>query len=371
MFNGRNGLGDFTHACLDCKITPATINNLILMGRECPTTEFGKFEQNRVDGISLAGDIYALREAIHRQKPFVNELLKEIMAYHSGKSDGEGLNKILESNSILSHHQNKFMDKSLYNKKVLDGYNGNKTKVSIIELVKRLEENTREDLVSPPITPHNRLNMQTKKLYQFVSKNGNKYAPKMLNDILKISNKMLQERMGTVGIHPDYIKTFNWVGRRVYRTVKDMKFNEQIDMHKQPWFKELLKYQELTSSMSEKFDEKEFEEFYAEVKKSDYTTASKMVFDRTLKNVGDLKKHYDKSEKTKDRNNILYSGNIADSLIAWTTARNPDCQYALKLAKEKGLYVSKDDVKKETVKSKVKVNDSASMKFRYKVNQYR
>src|SRR3989338_8293383 len=110
------GIGDFISACYAYKIAPNDLNNLLLALREVPTTDIARFEQNRLDGLTLASTFDALRDFIHDQRPNVHAVLTAIVDYYD-TGDKSALEKLLPlTDGYLSpiERQKKIYDRTKY-----------------------------------------------------------------------------------------------------------------------------------------------------------------------------------------------------------------------------------------------------------------
>ena len=310
------GIADFICQCYMTAIDPLHLNELMMISREIPTSDIAKFEQNRLDGLTLSAPFGALRDFIHDQRPLVHETIQTMVDYYDDKSGSQIKlkNILLKTEGYLASEKRMIpiLDKELYDKPIAE----RKTKLLIkpIDILRRLNKNTQPIETIPPITPDHELN---KKISIFMeSKKQLNYIPeKPLQEIFTHINNLLQEMVKTneIGIHPHIINVISWLEHEGCQFVKNLFYEEQLSAYKKKWFHELIKFEQLTMS-PRTFDEKQFQQFVDTITQSDMRTAYRLVQERALDDIYHLAKHYKEKGKT-ERIEALWSGNIIDALI--------------------------------------------------------
>ena len=69
------GLSDFATHAFTSEINPQNIHSLLHIIRTIPTSEYAKFEQNRIDAVALQSIFVGLKDLIHRQIPGISNLI--------------------------------------------------------------------------------------------------------------------------------------------------------------------------------------------------------------------------------------------------------------------------------------------------------
>lgn len=329
MKRGDFGLGDFTVASYGSEVNPKNINQLLMALREIPTSNMAKLEQNRKDALELRGSFGALRDFIHDQRPLVREVIRAMVKYHDTHDKSELQSLLPQTEGYLSwdERQKIIYDLSRYDKTV-ETHDGKKEPV--IDVLKRLEENTKITEEVPPETSDAELNKAMQELSEgkFLDKNLLQKAMDRINSQLED----MQDK-NEVGIEPNMILAIAWLERKGYKAVKDMHYEDQLSAYAKPWFHSVLKFQELTAS-AQLFDKEEFDGFIAKLNSSkDLKGAYGLVMDRTLKNVSGLASVYMQSSKP-HITGALWSGNLAHELTALTDLKPADSIMGKKHRKE-------------------------------------
>lgn len=314
------GIADFICHSYMSEINPLNLNELMMISREIPTSDMARFEQNRLDGLTLASPFSALRDLIHDQRPHVHEIIQTMVDYYDGKSGSQIKlkNLLLKTEGYLASEERMthILDKSLYDQPFPEHRSDRQRNILVkpIDVLRRLVENTKPIQVIPPSTPDQELN---KKISVFIeSKNNLNYIPeKPLQDIFIHVNHLLQEMMkaNEIGIHPHMVNVISWLEHEGFKFIQNLSYEEQLSAYKKGWFHELIKFQQLTIS-PHAFDEKLFEQFIDTIMQSDMRTAYRLVQEHALDDIYHLAKHYKEKGKT-ERVEALWSGNIIDAFV--------------------------------------------------------
>jgi fructosamine-3-kinase len=211
---------------------------------------------------------------------------------------------------------------------------GEQKQEKVIEVLKRLENNTRLVEEAPPATSDAELN----KALAEVANGENLVPSEALRLAMDIVNgkleKMMQEK--EVGIEPNMILAIAWLERQGYAILKNLSYEDQQGAYKKPWLHSILKFQELTAS-AQPFNAEEFNKFILKLSRAkDLKEAYKSVMNRTLRQVSDLATVYGKTNKS-HISGALWSGNIAHELTALTDLKPATTTYGDRHKKEQEM----------------------------------
>lgn len=327
MKKGDFGAADFICHAYGLRVTPSNINELMMISREFATSDFARFEQNRLDGLSLAGPFLALRDFIHDQRPYVHEVISEMMNYYDtgDKNQLEAVIDKADSGYLSSEERRKLiLDRELYDKDIEErtneGYDPNR-KIKTIDVLRRLAENTKPVKNFPPVTSDPEFNVLLAKLTEDRSRTS-------LQQTLDYANSRLIEIMqkGEVGIGPNHILAFSWLERKGFEALQGLSYEGQMEAYGQGWFHSILRFQELTWSPGN-YDEGEFQQFLSQVSSAkNPNEAYSLISQRELSHINKLAEKH-KALGREDRVDALWSGNIAHELIGLTDLRPAGTEY--------------------------------------------
>jgi len=336
MKKGDFGAADFICHAYALKISPPNINELLMVAREVPTTDLARLEQNRLDGLTLAAPFGALRDFIHDQRPYVHDVIKAMVDYYDTGNKGQLLSILAKADPGYlggTERQAAILDKDKYDiettERRKDG-NPQEEKVKPIDVLRRLEKNTRPTEEKAPITSDQEFNTLLQSLE--VVKTG---KSSLLQAVDYANSKLIaQMKGGDIGIEPAHILAYAWLERQAFGAIQGLTYEDQVGAYKQPWFHSVLRFQELTGSPSD-FNEEEFQQFLTQVLNAESAKAAyQKIFQRTLGNISKLTGKY-KDEGRDNRIGALWSGNTAHELIGLTDLRVPETAYGIKHRGEK------------------------------------
>lgn len=332
------GIADFVCHAYCQKVTPENLNDLMMITREVPTTDFARFEQNRKDALLLRSPFQALRDFIHDQRPGVHEVLVAMVDYYESGDDSKLKELLPKAEGYLSAPDR---TAHILNK---DNYERIIETESAIDILKRLVKNTEPVVMEAPVTSDLDINEKIAKLLK--SKKEKEFIPDDdLEQLLGSTNQKLIDwiKKGEIGIEPNMVLALSLIERQGFEKLQAMSFENQNEVHKKFWFKELLKFQELTASPSSDFDEADFENFLATLSKveargfdSAGIVACKLIGERVMNNLYKLAAKYRKEGKT-ERVGALWSGNVAHELIGMIDLRKADSVYGKRRRDELSL----------------------------------
>lgn len=334
---GTYGVADYTEECLLSSYKPRDIDKLIRIYHEIPTSDYKKFEQNRKDAARLQGTIIGGRDFIHDERPGVNEMLVAIKDYYEHRDGDDSANYKIR----LAELEDKYHFGVLPNAFNLEAYekpieymsehnhaeegNINETAMDILN---RLIENTRPNLLEAPKTKDDGLN----KLMESISPTMNERTGEVLVDFDKVGaavvrmNEILLQNKGKQGVYPSMISAIAFLDKMSTYALRNIDRKDLQELPFDPEFKEMVRFSQLTSSIE--YDENDFENKYRQIVDKfsgaygDDSIDSSKIFEgyqllsqQILKNVRGLSKNYASKSVTARFSDAVWSGNLSDELI--------------------------------------------------------
>ncbi len=326
MKKGDFGAADFLCRAYALKVTPSNINELMMITREFATSDFARFEQNRLDAFTLSPHFGILKDFIHDQKPYVHDVIEAMVKYYD-TGDAEQLLAVLDKTDYFKGEESRklLLDRERYDREVeentKDGYNPDR-KIKPIDVLRRLAENTKPVKDTPPETSDPEFNV----LLQQLAEDGQNKI--LLKGTIDYANGKLIEMMqkGEVGIGPNHILAFSWLERKGFEILQGLNYEGQLEAYGQDWFHSILRFQELTWSPGD-YDETQFQQFLSELSNAQSPNAAyRLIFQRALEHINKLGDKY-KAMGKESRVGALWSGNIAHELIGLTDLRPAGTEY--------------------------------------------
>lgn len=334
---GEYGIADYTEECLLSSYNPKDIDKLIRIYHEIPTSDYKKFEQNRKDAARLQGTIIGGRDFIHDERPGTNEMLVAIKDYYNHRNSNDSANyklrlKELEDKYHFGVLPNAFNIEA-YEKpiKYISEHNraeeGNVNETAL-DILNRLIENTRPNLLEAPKTKNEELNG----LMGSISPTMNERTGEVLVDFDKVGtavakvNEILLQNKGKQGIYPSTVSAIAFLDKMSAHALRNASRKDLQELPFDPKFKEMVRFSQLTSSIE--YNENDFENKYrqivdkfSEAYGDDDVDSLKIVegyqvlSQQILKNVQGLSKNYASKSVTARFSDAVWSGNLGDELI--------------------------------------------------------
>lgn len=343
MGKGDWGVADFECHCLASRITPESLNEMLMILREVPSTDLGKLEQNRIDGLSLANPFGALRDFIHDQRVGVHKVVSAMVAYYDAKPDEEQYETTLRSSlqaasGYLSSQDRTdlILDRSRYEVIVKETVNGVEQDVRAIDVLRRLQQNTEPipDLV--PVTSDDKLNELMSSVTRFELEDNVIISTEQMHSVIVYINTLLINQMNeqAIGILPNTLIAIGWIEQRTKEMLQSMSYEDQQAAYKQEWFTEIVKLEELLYSR-EMFDQTDFDRFIISLRESSSPfDAYKLISSRMYPSLRELAEKY-KQEGKEERVGTLWSGNLVHELINLTEHKPASTAYGRRHRQER------------------------------------
>lgn len=277
-----HGSSGFVFRCLTSRVTPYNITRLCRIAEQIPSSDENRFEQIRLDAIAVNDAFPRLRSYIHNQQPQQHKLLKRIVLYYDAV---KGLNPELDVSyrtaklqRIVNYIEANSPDYNinaddLFNIKKYDAQtrDSQSNQTTNIEVLRRLMNNTTpRTLETPQINdPYTKHLLEELMDIEFPFVRHDTYGL-----YLQKLNNHLERKMkaGSIGIQPKTINSILWSERRGFLLLQDMDAGYQLHAFKTPWFKEILRFYELTNS-SQDTPNSDLNKFLASIKDSEMEEA--------------------------------------------------------------------------------------------------
>lgn len=277
-----HGSSGFVFRCLTSRVTPYNITRLCRIAEQIPSSDENRFEQIRLDAIAVNDAFPRLRSYIHNQQPQQHKLLKRMVLYYDAV---KGLNPELDVSyrtaklqRIVNYIEANSPDYNinaddLFNIKKYDAQtrDSQSNQTTNIEVLRRLMNNTTpRTLETPQINdPYTKHLLEELMDIEFPFVRHDTYGL-----YLQKLNNHLERKMkaGSIGIQPKTINSILWSERRGFLLLQDMDAGYQLHAFKTPWFKEILRFYELTNS-SQDAPNSDLNKFLASIKDSEMEEA--------------------------------------------------------------------------------------------------
>ena len=277
-----HGSSGFVFRCLTSRVTPYNITRLCRIAEQIPSSDENRFEQIRLDAIAVNDAFPRLRSYIHNQQPQQHKLLKRMVLYYDAV---KGLNPELDVSyrtaklqRIVNYIEANSPDYNinaddLFNIKKYDAQtrDSQSNQTTNIEVLRRLMNNTTpRTLETPQINdPYTKHLLEELMDIEFPFVRHDTYGLYLQ----KLNNHLEREmKAGSIDIQPKTINSILWSERRGFLLLQDMDAGYQLHAFKTPWFKEILRFYELTNS-SQDTPNSDLNKFLASIKDSEMEEA--------------------------------------------------------------------------------------------------
>lgn len=294
-----HGSSGFVFRCLTSRVTPYNITRLCRIAEQIPSSDENRFEQIRLDAIAINESFPNLRSYIHNQQPEQHKILKRMVLYYDAVKgldpslDPDFRTKKLER--ALKYVEEKYPDYNIASDDLLNlkkydmptrDSQGNQT--TNIEVLRRLMYNTTpRTLETPQIN-----DKDTKYLLEEIMDIQYPFAKHdAYGAYLKKLNNHLEKKIkaGAIGIQPKTINSILWSERRGFMVLQNMDAGYQLHAFTTPWFKEILRFYELTNSAKDTVNT-DLDTFLSSIKDLEMEKAYPEVSFRISKSIVNLTK---------------------------------------------------------------------------------
>jgi hypothetical protein len=316
MGRGDFGLGDFVCHSYTSEVAPANLNELLMALREIPTSNYARLEQNRLDGRRLAATFGGLRDFIHDERPGVHDVISGMVS-HYDTGDPTALKHALDRTEqgqlkYLAADRGRILDLRNYGKSIDDSFLEEQARgiEDVITILRRLQGNTVVVDEAPPSVSDVNLHA----MLEHVAEADGYSKKQAVNRLTKYVNGKIEGMIagGVVGVDPSFVEALAWTERKQYGILQHMSYEDQVGLAKQGWFREVLRFHELTHASN--YDGKEFNAFMRSLDGLNDIAAARAIATRTMLQVRDLADRYN-AEGKQEWVDAIWSGNVTHELI--------------------------------------------------------
>lgn len=318
------GVGDFVFKAATSKVTPSFVNEMMLCCEEFAASDYETFFTNRRDGLTITDTFGTLRDCIHNQRPNVHNLIDAMVAYYDAAPE----KREKAARSLRNEVQNmdfgleleNLTDLERYNR-VLPRYGEPSVQESAIEVLRRLQTNTRPQVQKLPLSGDQKLDDLATELQNSPDFSREKTTAyfNALNDCME--RAMVQKQ---IGMSPALLRQIRWADRKARDICRRLTFEDQLTAYQQPYFKEIIRFADLTMNASTAYNPQEFAAFYQEVEKAcPMEKAYQLIAGRQNLRLGELTVKYKRlaagsrrSYRMKNKNNSrVYLRKVEDKIF--------------------------------------------------------
>ena len=352
----RIGTGEYIFDVLGAECSPKHIGWLATVMKTIPSSEYAKFENMRIDAYRIEQVVIGHRNFIHDNTPGAYSLIKAMVDYYDSKDDTKLCEQKRKELSELfatlkttnrtytySNHDKYIFDLDNYDKPANDYegdridrspehelvYDGDKTNLKAIDILRRLEKNMAPVPLEVPKTTIPELNKALHELGQVPinEKTGEMRIPfKDISNVLSAINSYLVNNQKKRVLLPSTITAIVYVDRLCAASLRSPTRKDHQEIIFDPTFKELLRFSQLT--MGDKYSEKEFEQYYSKILHqaseafgedsidNDATSeAFGIIQTQTLRNTKAVADQFSQYTHTEYLTKAIWSGNLTHELI--------------------------------------------------------
>ena len=345
---GEFGITDYTIHVLTSETNPRNVRDLMQTYRTIPTEDYAKFESNRRDAIALQGVLWDGRDFIHDERPGVHELIGAMVDFYDSKDNPETHAK---KTAKLQKVVNTRLDPK--NRYFYGGFDGEKCfdlanydtilegtvradtrsdedydQVPAIDVLRRLEENTRQISLEKPHSGDAELDALIEKAMVSQSQDGENFVDfQSAGELVTRANQILAEKQGGVNLTPSFIKTLSYIERVETYAMRGISHKDYQELGFDPGFKEICRFHELTST-NRPYSEGNFEQFWRGFMTefgrdwpNNVTSAYGRLSQHILSDLESLAKSYNEQGAPRYMTDSLWSGNLNHELVGLTDER--------------------------------------------------
>ena len=337
---GDFGIGDFTIHALICENSPRNVRDLMQIYREIPTSDYSRFEQNRNDALALEYKLWDGHDFIHDERPGLHELFEAMINYYDTRNDAEEhaaaqekLSVIVADRKLPERQYTGFdgelcFDLANYDKHIKRQTNDEKNlqvhsyDCPAIDILRNLEKNTRQVSLEKPHSGMPEIDSMIDKLAVHEMSDGRvEVELKDVSAIISKLNEFLVGSQGETNLDTDIVHTLSYMERMATYALRGISEKERTELPFDPGFKEICRFNELTSS-GNPYDNDGFEHFWNGFVSDCSRDWPDGVDDnycnlsiRVMININTLAKQYVAENAPRYMIDSLWSGNLAHEIM--------------------------------------------------------
>lgn len=333
--------------------SPPHIDQLFRINERLATSDINKFEQNRVDALALENaKLFSEHSFIHNQCAGAHEFIVALLDYYNASHDikkrdhavADLSKKIAELSNLYNYdyNQESVFDIDAYDAicSATDSFAPNKLVVSkqrAIDVLHRLEQNTRNNTIPTPDTQDYTLNKLLVMAAPYTRHDGREIAEWQATNALinYINQEILLNRHGQDNLDPSEMHAIIYAERVATIAIRGLNQKNWRELFYDPTFKEIVLFRDLISSYDDvsvsrntgdnSLFVRDFENFWntfsnisAEASDDERIDRYKLLFRHVSLQIDKLTAHYHEIG-WHDFANSLWSGNLNYELMNLAT----------------------------------------------------
>jgi hypothetical protein len=227
-----------------------------------------------------------------------------------------------------------FLEKNRYDEIVTEQVNNVQHPTSAINILRRLQKNTQPQQIKPPSTADPALNVAMAMAAEQALEHQRLLQPELAELLSSINERIIEMiNQSAIGLDPSLVVAISWIERQAHTALQQLSFEDQMTAFRQPWFKEVLLFTELTASPTA-FDQTIFETWWQQIiSNKNSIDAYRLIAQHLLHNLDTLAAKYRHDHQY--RRGALWSGNLVHTLIGLTDPATAQTVYGQKYRQEK------------------------------------
>lgn len=333
---GEDRIKRYEFNCLAAKNTPRELNELLMERLELPTSDALKLEQNRVDALAIENVVIPDHGFIHDEHPMTHNVILAMVEYYDSagtrqeSAERQALQKTIKAMNDygIGRYGNigaKAFDLKNYDKIIKgevsdDGVVTRTYNVPAIDVLRRLEENTRADEIERPI-------LDNQEWQALIDQAAEQEDWRSAGELVEYTNKWLVSKQKQYGLTPAKVEAVAFAERMATLAMRKITEKERRELPYDNVFKEFVRLQELIGGY-EGYNEEKFEEFYSgfrriamETDERDLREHFARLQHHVLERSRDLVRHYKKNGKAR-REYMMQSNSLLHELVGLTDVRD-------------------------------------------------
>lgn len=309
------GLGDFAILCGISEPTPVGFANAMLALREVPSTNIGKFDENRMTASKL--DIWfpgQLHELVHEQEPYARAVIKGLITYFETGDPSE----YQAAAQLTENLQDQEIRDSVLHPEIpsagsvhsVEGY---------LDVLRKLDRDLDITMGDIPVT-YTSLDIELLEIEDWNAENTEKGLI-ALNNYLEDVQTRNKQRKHKEGINFRIIELATWIENKVFESMQQVTYEQQQTFFKSDFFREALRFKSLTCSNTE-FNQEEFDQWIKTIQETPVRNFEKAYHIANEKIISNIK---DVDAETKKRGRVhregLWSGTLDYQLMSFVNYR--------------------------------------------------
>ncbi len=303
------GIGDYTYKALTVKVCPAAVNELLMIAKELPASEYEPFAANRRDAITLNDGHFdsQLRNLVHDQRPGIGALIAAMVDYFDAGESGDAdrlktaavkLTAAIEEIDIDLKKETLFARQNYL--EVLNRSDNPEIRETAIEILRRMKQNMSRSSLSKPQCGKTDIQAAIDRLDSGQNFIDHQDLELVLGFVNQNLIKAIQQK--EVGLSPQKLQLISWCEQKCIKALNHLDYEHQYCAYTDRWFRQTVIFNELINTDNGSFNLKSFNRWYdEEIAAEPPLTAYHKLAARQNENLAGLCQKYKKIGLTAER----------------------------------------------------------------------